>query len=369
MDRGVNLGNWLVLEKWMSPSMFAGTTAEDEITLNLQLDRGDLDARYRVHRDQFISPRDFAYLAGRGLRLVRLPVPYWVFGDTADAPGCIEYVDKALEWGERYGVRVLLDLHTVPDSQNGFDNGGLQGVCTWHLQEDKVDFALGVLERLAQRYGRSPALWGIEAVNEPISPALWQVLDVPTRYPAHDPVRAEGSEAVPTEFLKEYYRRAHERIRAHVDPGVRVVCHDGFRPAEWGDFFSDPGFENIVVDTHRYLMMHTLSAGDDTLEGYVRHLREEFGAEIARMAGDYPVLVGEWCLDTHSRRATQLDQEQQREFFRTLYDASEEAWAPAVAWTYWSYKVPIDEAEYDTWDITRAMERGWLPERFTDGVA
>ena len=28
--KGVNLGNWLVLEKWMSPGLFDGTTAEDE---------------------------------------------------------------------------------------------------------------------------------------------------------------------------------------------------------------------------------------------------------------------------------------------------------------------------------------------------
>ena len=31
--KGVNLGNWLVLEKWMSPSLFEGTTAEDEYYL------------------------------------------------------------------------------------------------------------------------------------------------------------------------------------------------------------------------------------------------------------------------------------------------------------------------------------------------
>ena len=29
MVTGVNLGNWLVLEKWMSPDLFAGTSAED----------------------------------------------------------------------------------------------------------------------------------------------------------------------------------------------------------------------------------------------------------------------------------------------------------------------------------------------------
>ena len=33
MIKGVNLGNWLVLEKWMSPGLFAGTEAEDESQL------------------------------------------------------------------------------------------------------------------------------------------------------------------------------------------------------------------------------------------------------------------------------------------------------------------------------------------------
>ncbi len=28
--KGVNLGNWLVLEKWMNPALFDGTTADDE---------------------------------------------------------------------------------------------------------------------------------------------------------------------------------------------------------------------------------------------------------------------------------------------------------------------------------------------------
>ena len=36
MDKiiGTNLGNWLVLEKWMQPFIFKGTRAEDETWLN-----------------------------------------------------------------------------------------------------------------------------------------------------------------------------------------------------------------------------------------------------------------------------------------------------------------------------------------------
>lgn len=37
--KGVNLGNWLVLEKWMNPALFYGTDAQDEYDLPRQLSR------------------------------------------------------------------------------------------------------------------------------------------------------------------------------------------------------------------------------------------------------------------------------------------------------------------------------------------
>ena len=47
--KGVNLGNWLVLEKWMSPSLFEGTTAEDEYYLPTQLSKEVYEARIKIH--------------------------------------------------------------------------------------------------------------------------------------------------------------------------------------------------------------------------------------------------------------------------------------------------------------------------------
>ena len=46
--KGVNLGNWLVLEKWMSPALFAGTTAEDEYYLPRQLSKEVYEARIKI---------------------------------------------------------------------------------------------------------------------------------------------------------------------------------------------------------------------------------------------------------------------------------------------------------------------------------
>ena len=68
---------------------------------------------------------------------------------------------------ERHRIAVLLDLHTVPNSQNGRDGGGLCGVCKWHRTPEHVNLALDVLEQLARRYRNHPNLWGIEVLNEP----------------------------------------------------------------------------------------------------------------------------------------------------------------------------------------------------------
>ena len=53
--RGVNLGGWLVLEKWMKPELFDGTDAVDETTLSQQLAPEELKRRLEEHRSTFIT--------------------------------------------------------------------------------------------------------------------------------------------------------------------------------------------------------------------------------------------------------------------------------------------------------------------------
>ena len=136
--KGVNLGNWLVLEKWMNPALFEGTTAEDEYYLPRQLSPEVYEARIKIHRSEYITERDFVTIKKMSLESVRIPVPYFIFGDRKPFIGCIEELDKAFNWAEKYGLTILIDLHTVPMSQNGFDNGGLSGVCKWAQNPDEV---------------------------------------------------------------------------------------------------------------------------------------------------------------------------------------------------------------------------------------
>src|SRR5258706_4806342 len=67
--RGVNLGAWLVLEKWMVPDIYRGTEAADEYSLCLAL--GDQAAsRLNRHRETFITPEDFRWIRDCGLNAV-----------------------------------------------------------------------------------------------------------------------------------------------------------------------------------------------------------------------------------------------------------------------------------------------------------
>ena len=68
--KGVNLGNWLVLEKWMSPALFDGTTAEDEYYLPTQLSPEVYEARIKIHRSEYITERYFATIKRIGLNTV-----------------------------------------------------------------------------------------------------------------------------------------------------------------------------------------------------------------------------------------------------------------------------------------------------------
>ena len=38
--------------------------------------------------------------------------------------GALDYVDRLLGWAEKYNLSVLIDIHGVIGSQNGFDNSG-----------------------------------------------------------------------------------------------------------------------------------------------------------------------------------------------------------------------------------------------------
>ena len=383
---GVNLGNWLVLEKWMSPALFDGTTAEDEYYLAHQLSPQMFGMRLKIHRSEYITERDFAHIAHMGMNSVRIPIPYFIFGDRPPFVGCIEELDKAFCWAEKYGLSILLDLHTVPMSQNGFDNGGISGVCKWSQMPEEVDFVLDVLERLAQRYGTRKGLLGIEPVNEPLTDAAWDVFDISNRYPPVDPELEKGSAPITLEFLRDFYTKAYDRIRKHMDADKYVVFHDGFQLHAWKDFFQNGNFRNVILDTHQYLMMAESMGCEQTQEGYLSYIQEHYAKEIAQVQEYVDVICGEWSLfnslavgvDTKggqsvlngmdfSQQDNRLSDTNRKQLYRSIAQAQLDAWNHGCGHYYWNYKLLLDPANdpnwygWDCWDLGKSVSEGWFP--------
>lgn len=383
--KGVNLGNWLVLEKWMSPALFDGTTAEDEYYLPTQLSKEVYEARIKIHRAEYITERDFVRIKAMGLNTVRIPVPYFIFGDRPPFIGCIDELDKAFNWAERYDLQILIDLHTAPDSQNGFDNGGISGVCKWSKQQDEVEFVLNVLERLAQRYKDRKGLWGIEVINEPILDNMWEIMNVPERYPAADPKKAEGSGPNTMEFLRRFYLDAYDRLRKHLPEEKYIVIHDAFKLHAWKDFMQEEKYKNVVLDTHQYLMFAEMDGCEQTIEGYENYIKEHYEDEIRKMQQYFPVICGEWCLfnslavgcDTRGGQsvlngqegmsAENVSLEQKKKIYQAVAKAQLAAWNTGSGYFYWSYKLLTDTVNtpgwvgWDSWDFGRCADLGWFP--------
>ncbi len=367
--KGVNLGNWLVLEKWMSPGIYSGTTAEDETYLCLQLSENEKRARLKVHRDHYITGRDFAYLAEKGFNAVRLPVPFFVFEDVGPYVRCAEYVDLAMKWANDYGLRVLLDLHTVPGSQNGSDNAGLCGIVQWANHPHRVEMALSTLEQLALRYGQDAALLGIEVLNEPMPSdgALTARMGgaepgIASRYPAADPEAARQNASYDRAWLERFYRDAYARIRKYLPPEKAVVFDDAFDMRHFADWLAaQSDFENVMLDTHQYLMLADW-AGDvePSLDSYVRYAAEQFAQEVAYGQARVPTIVGEWSLFNAMEGLQSASKEERRKVYAALARAQMDAFAGCEGWFYWCYKTLVDDLAWDCWDVGKCLSNGWL---------
>jgi len=359
--RGVNLGGWLVLEKWMTPSLFAGHSATDETTWCAEL--GPAAAkRLRRHWMRFVTRKDFIWLADAGITTVRIPLGHWIFGPPYPyhpkygpdphpfVQGGIDILDQALDWAGECGLGVVLDLHAAPGCQNGFDNGGILNVCEWHTREDYLAHSVTVLGRIAERYRSASALHGIQMLNEP----RWDIS---------------------TALLKDYYRRAYDAIRAHCPPErVAVIFHDGFRThREYLGFMQPPDFENVIYDVHRYQCFERADLDMD-IHGHLQKAGDLWRREIREIQQELglPTIVGEWSLGLnlevvslwaegpYHHALQHMDAFQQDLACRAYGAAQILGFEHGRGWFFWSYRTETTPE----WCFRACVERGWLPRRF-----
>lgn len=270
--KGVNLGNWFCLEKWIRPSLMDGCDELDELGFVTAMPE-ESAKRLKLHYETYIGEKDIAFMAEAGVNLLRIPVSYTIFGDVEGRVGYIDQLDFAFEWAEKYHMKILLDLHAVKGGQNGFDNSGCCGLCTWHKHPDYVEETYGILEKLAKRYANSPALFGIEPLNEPASTDI--IAANIGRYGAKYPERIVDSEAVPDEFLREFYIEVYRRLKPILPEHAVIVLSDQFNLPKWENFMPADQYPGVWMDAHKYICFS---------EGMIGKSESTYAAEGVQMS-------------------------------------------------------------------------------------
>lgn len=120
---GVNFGNWLLVEKWMSESLFVDLPANDEFGLS-QIPQGK--ERLAEHRNSYIREDDFTWLKQHSIKIIRVPIGFWTIEKSE-----ISHLDRAMSLASKYDIKVLIDFHGAPGSQNGLDHSGQTGEVRW----------------------------------------------------------------------------------------------------------------------------------------------------------------------------------------------------------------------------------------------
>ncbi|CAI7601730.1 unnamed protein product [Penicillium pancosmium] len=243
--RGVNLGGWLSIEPFITPSLFSGYSSTDSIidewTLTKKLGSSAADT-IEKHYANFLSESDFAEIQEAGLDHVRIQYSYWAVttydGDPYVPKIAWRYLLRAIEYCRKYGLRVNLDLHGIPGSQNGWNHSGHQGSVGWLMGDDgdlNRQRSLDIHDQLSQffaqdRYKNIVTIYGL--VNEPLMLSI------------------------PTEKVLNWTQEATELVRKNgID--ATVVLHDGFLNLDkWDNMFKDRP-DNMYLDTHQYTTFNT----------------------------------------------------------------------------------------------------------------
>ncbi|GIW77844.1 MAG: beta-glucosidase [Phycisphaerae bacterium] len=341
--RGVNLGNWLVLERWMKPDLFQKTSAWDEYTLCLDL--GPTLARRVIHhhRETFITERDFRWLSERGINSVRLPVGYWLFEPDGPFVGGVEYFEQALEWCEQYNLGCNIDLHGLFGHQSPEHHTGRSGYFRWYEEPDAQIRCLDLIERIAQSYRNYTCIHAFTLVNEP-------------------------AEALPVPFLMSFYEQGYERVRRHMSADDVSVVIAAFTEARLPDFHRRlKEGQNVLTDIHPYPCF--MDWREDQLNEFLAWGPQRQWPHLL-LTGPEDLLVGEWSLGVPKSLVPVLKSMSSRQHgwaMKTYAYGQLIAYEQTGGWYFWSYKVENPDPNLTArWCFREAVQRGWLPDRFDD---
>lgn len=230
--KGVNLGNWLIPEFWMM-AYPDGAEVIDQCTLQAVLDQrfgvAERERLIKLHRDNWITARDWDILAQFKFNVVRLPFMWSVVEDANHPmqlrPDAWVYLDRAIDEAEKRGMYVVLDLHGAVGAQGTEHHSGCAHQNQYWSTPAYQERTLWLWQEIARRYKDRSAVAAYDLLNEP-----W------------------GSSA---EQLAEVVKKLYAAVRT-VDTHHIILLPD--HPKGIGPYGkpSEQGMRNVAFETHPY---------------------------------------------------------------------------------------------------------------------
>jgi glucan 1,3-beta-glucosidase len=322
---GVNLGGWLILEKWMTPSLFAGTDAQDEYELSRTPEGRE---RIKRHRRTFIVEEDFKWMKDNGVNAVRIPVGYWALESDDPFISAADELDWAMEMAKKYKLEVIIDLHGLKGSQNGYDHSGRVGRANWCTREEYREATLDSLEALARRYCSYDNLWGLQIINEP-KIALFNLK------------------------LRRFYKAAYQRLEKTLKPHTHIIFSDAFTPRLLSGSLGKHT-NRVVMDVHVYHMA-TLFSQVMSIGWFMSKLIWR-GYLFERLSRTQPIIIGEWSGVMRHDTMRRLPKDEQAVLTRQYIQLQLDIFQDVAGWFYWSYKTSAP----GLWNFRSLVEDGTI---------
>ncbi|XP_022773868.1 glucan 1,3-beta-glucosidase A-like [Durio zibethinus] len=301
------------------PSVFKMTILPNSLRGEFQITNGyGPDKAPQVmqdHWNSYITEEDFNFMSANGLTSVRIPVGWWIAQDpTPPRPfvgGSLQALDRAFTWAEKYGMKVIVDLHAPKASQNGNDHSGTRdGYPEWG--DSNIDETVAVIEFLAARYAGRPNLAAIELMNEP------------------------DARIVTLDALTKYYKDGYDAVRKHTN--AYVILSNRLGPANSKELISfASGLDRVVIDVHYYNLFSDMFSNMNVKQN-IDFINNQRSSDLSTLtlANGPLVFVGEWTGEFARNDASKEDYQR---FAQAQLDVYGRA---TFGWAYWAYKCKQD---------------------------
>ncbi len=297
--RGVNLGNWLVQENYMSVTdvgdfdtgVFTEARALAAMKANPNLTDAQIEELYHIRAQAYMTEEDFARIAGLGLNCVRLNFGWWTFTTDGETPreDAFRYVDWALDMCDKYELYAVLDNHGAMGSQNQDQHSGDDSQFHLYDGEENRRMTVDLWKLLAERYRDRTCVAGYDLLNE--------CRRAPGRYGGR----------INTDFYDELYRAVRS-----VDPNHMIFIGYFTFPIHGGRV-SHYNWENVCLTYHIY---NRTPFSQITCLNFIKALHNFMGS-------DMPVYIGEFNAWT-----------EEQDWLDTLDWFDAQGWS----WSSWAYK-------------------------------